>query len=85
MEASKGNIVSYVKGVTLSFESLAETKDITLKLLTEKDFVELYFDRDKMMKILTNLLSNAFKFTPEDGKITVSVREIENRKNCWIC
>ena len=35
----------------------------------------MYFDKEKMMKILTNILSNAFKFTPEEGKITVSVRE----------
>ncbi|RPI66878.1 MAG: response regulator, partial [Ignavibacteriales bacterium] len=35
----------------------------------------LYFDKEKMMKILTNLLSNAFKFTPEEGMIMVSVRE----------
>ncbi|HSR19021.1 MAG TPA: ATP-binding protein, partial [Ignavibacteriaceae bacterium] len=75
LEASKGNIVSFVKGVALSFESLAESKDITLKLLPEKDFIEVYFDREKMMKILTNILSNAFKFTPEEGKITVSVNE----------
>ncbi|HMU44431.1 MAG TPA: two-component regulator propeller domain-containing protein [Ignavibacteriaceae bacterium] len=74
LEASKGNIVSFVKGVALSFESLAESKDITLKLLPEKDFIELYFDREKMMKILTNLLSNAFKFTPEEGTVTVSVK-----------
>jgi len=74
LEASKGNIVSFVKGVALSFESLAESKDITLKLLPEKDFIELYFDKEKMMKILTNLLSNAFKFTPEEGQITVSIR-----------
>jgi signal transduction histidine kinase/ligand-binding sensor domain-containing protein/DNA-binding response OmpR family regulator len=73
LEASKGNIVSFVKGVALSFESLAESKDITLKLLSEKDFIELYFDREKMMKILTNLLSNAFKFTPEEGTVTVSI------------
>ena len=73
LEASKGNIVSFVKGVALSFESLAESKDITLKLHPEKDFIELYFDREKMMKILTNILSNAFKFTPEEGKITVSI------------
>jgi signal transduction histidine kinase/DNA-binding response OmpR family regulator len=75
LEASKGNIVSFVKGVALSFESLAESKDITLKLLPEKEFIEMYFDKEKMMKILTNILSNALKFTPEEGKITVSIRE----------
>ena len=75
LEASKGNIVSFVKGVALSFESLAESKDITLSLLPEKDFIELYFDKEKMMKILTNLLSNAFKFTPEEGMVTVSINE----------
>jgi signal transduction histidine kinase/ligand-binding sensor domain-containing protein/DNA-binding response OmpR family regulator len=73
LETSKGNIVSFVKGVALSFESLSESKDITLKLLPEKEYIELYFDREKMMKILTNILSNAFKFTPEEGKITVAI------------
>ncbi|MBE7476644.1 MAG: hypothetical protein HS131_07905 [Ignavibacteriales bacterium] len=75
LEVSKGNIVSFVKGVALSFESLAESKDITLKLLPEKEFIEMYFDKEKMMKILTNILSNAFKFTSEEGKITVSIKE----------
>jgi signal transduction histidine kinase/DNA-binding response OmpR family regulator len=74
LEVSKGNIVSFVKGVALSFESLAESKDIILKLLPEKEFIELYFDKEKMMQILTNILSNAFKFTPKEGKITVSVK-----------
>lgn len=78
LEASKGNIVSFVKGVALSFESLAESKDITLSLLPEKDFIELYFDKEKMMKILTNLLSNAFKFTPDEGMVTVCIKEIKN-------
>ncbi len=75
LEASKGNIVSFVKGAALSFESLAESKDINLKINSGKDFIELYFDKEKMMKILTNILSNAFKFTPEEGTITVSVKE----------
>ncbi|GIK22429.1 MAG: hybrid sensor histidine kinase/response regulator [Ignavibacteriota bacterium] len=74
LEASKGNIVSFVKGITLSFESLSESKDITLKLLAERDHIELYFDKEKMVKILTNILSNAFKFTPEDGMITISIK-----------
>ena len=74
-EASKGNVVSFVKGIALSFESLSESKDITLNILSTKEFIELYFDKEKMIKILTNLLSNAFKFTPEEGKITVSINE----------
>ena len=79
LEASKGNIVSFVKGVTLSFESLSEEKDIALDLQAEKEFIELYFDREKMMKILTNILSNAFKFTSEEGAITVSVMETDQK------
>jgi signal transduction histidine kinase/ligand-binding sensor domain-containing protein/DNA-binding response OmpR family regulator len=81
LEASVGNIVSFVKGAALSFESLAESKDITLQIIPEKDFIELYFDKDKMMKILINLLSNAFKFTPEEGIISVSIREIKGVGN----
>ena len=79
LEVSKANIVSFVKGITLSFESLSESKDITLKMQAEKEYIELYFDNEKMIKILSNILSNAFKFTPEDGKITVTVREIKNQ------
>jgi signal transduction histidine kinase/ligand-binding sensor domain-containing protein/DNA-binding response OmpR family regulator len=73
LEASKGNIVSFVKGAALSFESLAESKDISLKINSDKEFIEMYFDKEKMLKILTNILSNAFKFTPEEGEITVSI------------
>lgn len=73
LQASKGNIVSFVKGLTMSFESLAERKDIKLKVTAKQDDIELYFDRDKMAKILANLLSNAFKFTNEGGQITVAL------------
>jgi signal transduction histidine kinase/DNA-binding response OmpR family regulator/ligand-binding sensor domain-containing protein len=75
LEAVKSNIVSFVKGIALSFESLSEEKDITLKIYPEKDLIEFYFDKEKMIKILSNILSNAFKFTPRDGKITISITE----------
>ena len=73
--SSRNNIVSFVKGAALSFESISEEKDITLKINSEKEYIELYFDKEKMMKILSNILSNAFKFTPKNGKITVSIKE----------
>ena len=63
LKASRANIVPFIKGFTMSFESLAEGKDITLKVSAEKEQIELYFDKEKMIKIMSNLLSNAFKFT----------------------
>ncbi|MEJ2102937.1 MAG: response regulator, partial [Ignavibacteriaceae bacterium] len=75
LKASRANIVSFIKGFTMSFESLAEGKDITLKVSAEKEQIELYFDKEKMIKIMSNLLSNAFKFTQEGGYITVTISE----------
>lgn len=77
LQASKFNIVPFVKGITMSFESLAERKGIQLKFISEQEEIDLYFDRDKMAKILTNLLSNAFKFTEEGGEVRVSVCHAE--------
>ena len=73
LKASKTNIVTFIKGLTMSFESMAERKDITLKIKSSSDEIELYFDKEKMTNIMTNLLSNAFKFTPEGGQITVAL------------
>jgi signal transduction histidine kinase/DNA-binding response OmpR family regulator/streptogramin lyase len=77
LEASSGNIVKFVKGVAMLFESLAERKDIILKVKSTNNEIEAYFDKEKMEKILTNLFSNAFKFTPVGGKITVVISENE--------
>ncbi len=78
LETSFSNIVTFVKGVAMSFESLAERKDIILKVKSSNDEIGLYFDKEKMEKVFTNLLSNAFKFTPGGSKITISVKETEN-------
>ena len=78
LKASKSNIVPFIKGITMSFESIAERKDIMLKVKAGKDEIELYFDKEMITKIMTNLLSNAFKFTPKGGQIRVSVNESEN-------
>jgi signal transduction histidine kinase/ligand-binding sensor domain-containing protein/DNA-binding response OmpR family regulator len=78
LEASPGNIISFVKGIALSFESLSESRDITIKIKSDKEFTEVYFDKEKMVKVFSNLLSNAFKFTPLRGNVIINVAETLN-------
>ncbi|MFO7526867.1 MAG: ATP-binding protein, partial [Ignavibacteriaceae bacterium] len=73
LQVSKRNLVSFVRGVIMNFESLAESRDIILSVKSERAEIEVYFEKEKMEKILTNLISNSFKFTPEGGKITVNI------------
>jgi two-component system, sensor histidine kinase ChiS len=73
LAATRQNIVSFLKSIFFSFESLAITKKIELYFESEADHIPLSFDPDKMEKVFYNLLSNAFKFTPENGAIKVSV------------
>jgi signal transduction histidine kinase/DNA-binding response OmpR family regulator len=76
----KGNIVDFVNQVTSAFEILAEQKKISLKFESQESSIELWFDHDKMEKILYNLLSNAFKFTNKEGSIVVKVEKSNNNK-----
>jgi DNA-binding response OmpR family regulator/nitrogen-specific signal transduction histidine kinase len=77
LEARAGDLVAFVRALTLSFASRAEREGKTLLLETAPEALEVYFDRDKLEKIVYNLLSNAFKFTAAGGKIRVSVEEDE--------
>ncbi len=74
LNAGKHNIVSFLKSLFYSFESLAESKNIKLKFDSEFDKVLLIFDPDKMEKVFNNLISNAFKFCSDNGEIKVGVK-----------
>ncbi|KAA0226957.1 response regulator, partial [candidate division KSB1 bacterium] len=71
LQARAENIVSFLKGIVLSFASAAERKRIALIISAEEENLIVYFDRDKLEKIISNLLSNALKFTPEEGQVIV--------------
>jgi signal transduction histidine kinase/ligand-binding sensor domain-containing protein/DNA-binding response OmpR family regulator len=73
LNAEQHNIVSFLKSILFSFESLAESKKISLKFESDSAIIPLTFDADKMEKIICNLISNAFKFTSENGEIKLSV------------
>ena len=77
LKVSKGNIVHFIRRVTMSFVSFAESKDISLQVFSSDDVIELYFNSEVMMKVLTNLFSNAFKFTEPGGMIKVSISKTD--------
>jgi DNA-binding response OmpR family regulator/anti-sigma regulatory factor (Ser/Thr protein kinase) len=62
-----------LKALVLSFASYAERKRITLAFHSTQAELIVYLDKDKVEKIINNVLSNAFKFTPEGGRIEVNV------------
>ncbi len=74
-------VIPFVKQIVHSFSSLADAKDIDLETDVDPDLrrdldqgsLTFYFDRDIVEKILTNLLSNAFKFTSPGGHIIVTL------------
>lgn len=70
---SLGNIIVFVKELTFSFTDLAEKKNISFTFFSSAESLEMLFDPEKIERIMFNLLSNAFKFTPERGSISVIV------------
>jgi len=73
LRTSPVDVVPLLKGLTHSFESLAKQKNITLNFRSCENHITIYMDREKFEKIIINLLSNAFKFTPEGGNVIVDI------------
>ena len=80
LQAKFGNIVPLMKGLVNSFTSIADRKNIDLQCIVQQDDISLCFDKDNVEKIITNLLSNAFKFTPDGGNISVTVSVMDDQQ-----
>ena len=74
------DLVYFVRDVFTVFKEIALEKEIEFLFLSSEKQIKAWFDNDKIEKILYNLLSNAFKFTPKGKSIKVSL-EKENIKN----
>ena len=74
-----------VRGVVVAFYSVASRRSISISLdVPETPFI-VFLDADKIEKVLTNLLSNAFKFTRDKGSISISVSQIDNQARLRVC
>jgi signal transduction histidine kinase/ligand-binding sensor domain-containing protein/DNA-binding response OmpR family regulator len=74
-----GDIVSFIKDVTLPFMDISQNKNIKLTVRSNVEELITSFDPNKLERILFNLLSNAFKFTGNKGTVEVSLQYDESQ------
>ncbi|PKQ64285.1 hypothetical protein BZG02_05560 [Labilibaculum filiforme] len=84
LAVSRGNVMELVNEVFDAFNEIAQSKGIRYELKNAYPSVELWFDYDKIEKVLFNLLSNAFKFTPQGGEVSIIVSEEEIEGKEWV-
>jgi len=76
LRTTQHNLVSFLQRLFFSLESLADSKKITFRFLPERDNIQAVFDPEKIEKVFFNLISNAIKFTNNNGEIVVSVKTV---------
>ena len=76
LQVAQGNFVKFAREVFLSFHQMANQRSIVYQFETEHEEIPLFYDRDKMEIVLCNLLSNAFKYTPENHQISMELKQV---------
>jgi signal transduction histidine kinase/AraC-like DNA-binding protein len=73
LHVSENELIDFTHEIVSSFEVLAKSKNIDLEFLTTERSLYVWFDPTMIDKVIFNVLSNAFKFTKEHGRIHVSI------------
>ncbi len=84
LNASKNDIGDFVIEITNEFKELARKKHISLNVNNKTSGLNIYFDQSMIDKVLFNLLSNAFKFTEENGTINITIDQDKEQEKAII-
>lgn len=74
----RADLIRFARYVAESFDTMAAGKDIQMHFHSDEAFLEADFDKDKLQDILSNLLTNAIKFTPTGGQVCLRLDVINN-------
>lgn len=75
-------IVGFVRDIWETFADVAEEKHISRSFVTQEKTMQVFADRSSLDKIVHNLLSNAFKYTPDGGTVTLSIKH--DKETLWL-
>lgn len=84
MHASELDLVAFIEDVMAAFEKIAARRNIQYRLHTNVGQLLVWFDPDKLDKVIFNLLSNAFKFTHDSGKISLTISVEDSGKHAVV-
>ncbi|TET68184.1 MAG: response regulator [Dehalococcoidia bacterium] len=79
-ESAELAIPDVIKNAVEATQSLAKQKNLRVSINSEPDIPAIWGDRDKLVQVVTNLLSNAMKFTPEEGEIRVGAQVLKENE-----
>ena len=77
----RGDIIRFIRYLAESFDLLAQKKKLEFRFESSVSSFEMDYEPEKLTRILSNLLGNAIKFTPEEGKIALKIEIDPDRKN----
>ena len=77
----KIDVMAFLRDLFLSFKEMAESKQMTFRFNPSVEHYEMFVDKEKLDKVVYNLLSNAFKYTPSGGEITLSATVDESSRH----
>jgi len=77
VKATEQELIPFIEDIMSSFQKTAKSHEINFKLIEEDRNLKVWFDPMMLDKVMFNLLSNAFKFTPDKGSILVKVENNE--------
>lgn len=80
MNFSETDMVGFLEDLMKTFEYMARKRHIDFNFIHEETKLNVWIDIDNFDKVMMNVLSNAFKFTPDNGIVTLSLRSVHDAK-----
>ncbi|NNF34459.1 MAG: response regulator [Saprospiraceae bacterium] len=77
LSLEQGNMIQFLRSIVFSFESMAERSGINYITNFPPEIEGVFYDKDKIEKIISNLITNAIKYTPSNGSVTICIQEKE--------